>query len=185
MGDSSDSAPAPKPERWSRWIALSTTVLAVLAAISTLRNGSFSTRMQLATTEENNAWSYFQSKSIKQHATENQRDVFRLSRLTAASQFRDSIDRMIAAYEVDIARYDKEKTEIQAQAVELDRKQGVLKRRTNCLGIAVMLFQIAIVLSSFAAMLKRETLWFFGMAAGAGGLVYLLNGLFLFLSFLR
>lgn len=181
MSSRSDAALTPKPERWSRWIALSTTVLAVLAAISTLRIGSFSTRTQLATTEENNAWSYFQAKSIKQHLAVNQRDAFRLARLTAAPQLADSIDRMIAACEADIARYDQEKTEIQAQAVELDRRQGILNRRISSLGVAVILLQIGIVLSSFAVQLKRETLWFLGMAAGLGGLGYLLVGLLPFL----
>jgi ABC-type glycerol-3-phosphate transport system permease component len=170
-----------RAERWMRWIALSTTALAVLAAIATLRNGSFSTRMQLATTEEANAWSYFQSKSIKQHATENQRDMLKLQRLVSAPQHRDSIGRMIMTCETDIARYDREKTEIQDQAVAFDKNQGLLKRRTNSLGTSVMFFQIGIVLSSFAAQLKRETLWFLGLGAGAVGLVYFVNGLVLFL----
>src|SRR5512146_2492909 len=67
-----DPAPEAKPagplkERWTQLVALTTTVLAVCAAISSLKGGGYATRVQVATTRENDKWSQYQAKSIKQN----------------------------------------------------------------------------------------------------------------------
>ncbi len=72
---------APPRERWMQWVALTTTVLAVCAAISALKGGGYSTKVQLSTTQEANRWSHFQAKSIKQHAVELHRDDLELAQL--------------------------------------------------------------------------------------------------------
>ncbi|MEI6035428.1 MAG: DUF4337 family protein [Verrucomicrobiae bacterium] len=47
-------------ELWIKWVALTTTILAVCAAIGSLNGSSYSTRAQVLTTQESNQWSYFQ-----------------------------------------------------------------------------------------------------------------------------
>ena len=44
----------PAPDAWTKWVALSTTLLAVCAAFATLKGGSFSTKTQLATVSASN-----------------------------------------------------------------------------------------------------------------------------------
>jgi len=44
--------------------------------------------------------------------------------------------------------------------------------------VAVIWLQIAILLSSIAALLKKKPLWLIGLAAGIVGLVYFGNGFF-------
>lgn len=51
MSDSNktESKPAaPASDSWMKWVALSTTVLAVSAAFSTMKGGGYSTQTQLA-----------------------------------------------------------------------------------------------------------------------------------------
>jgi hypothetical protein len=48
-------------------------------------------------------------------------------------------------------------------------------------GIAVIFLQIAILLSSIAALMKKKSVWVVGLIAGACGLIYFANGFFLFL----
>jgi hypothetical protein len=47
--------------------------------------------------------------------------------------------------------------------------------------MAVIFLQISILISSIAALIKRKYLWEIGIAVGAVGLVYFLNGFLLFL----
>ena len=47
-------------------------------------------------------------------------------------------------------------------------------------GIAVIFLQIAILLSSIAALIKKKVLWILGMAVGVVGIVSFFNGFFLF-----
>jgi len=44
-----------------------------------------------------------------------------------------------------------------------------------------MFLQIAILLSSIAALMKQKYFWFIGMGAGCFGLLYFFNGFFLFM----
>jgi signal-transduction protein with cAMP-binding, CBS, and nucleotidyltransferase domain len=64
-----------KIEPWLQWMALTTTVLAVAAAISSLRASSYSTKVQIHTAREANHWAYFQSKSIKELNFTPTRDI--------------------------------------------------------------------------------------------------------------
>jgi uncharacterized protein DUF4337 len=47
-------------------------------------------------------------------------------------------------------------------------------------GIAVIFLQIAILLSSIAALIKKRLVWLLGVAIGLVGIVYFCNGFFLF-----
>lgn len=165
-------------EQWTRWVALTTTILAVAAAISSLKSGSFSTRMQLATTEGNNKWAYFQSKSIKQHICEVELDNFELFLLDAHSPAAHNAARKkIDVLKSDIFRYNNEKKEISDDATKTGLVQNMYKERSGKLSIAVMFLQIGIMLSSISALLKRPPAWYAGLAMGFAGLIYMVLGL--------
>jgi hypothetical protein len=48
-------------------------------------------------------------------------------------------------------------------------------------GGAVIFLQIAILLSSIAALMKKKPLWLAGLAVGIVGILYFCDGFFLFL----
>jgi hypothetical protein len=186
-----EQTPAPSPEKpasplkekWTQWVALTTTVLAVCAAISSLKGGGYSTRVQLMTTKESNKWSYFQSKSIKQHVVETERDLLRIQALDARSpEAKQAIADRVAKLDVEVARYDKEKNEIKAEAEQLSKDEDAAKGIGGNFGLAVMLLQIAIMLSSVGALIKRPVMWVVGLGFGAIGLVYMANGFFGFFA---
>src|SRR5207248_1176496 len=52
-------------ERWISWVALSTAVLAVLAAIAGLLSGHHVNEAMMNQIEASDQWSYYQAKSIK------------------------------------------------------------------------------------------------------------------------
>ena len=55
------------------------------------------------------------------------------------------------------------------------------QKHAQIFGIAVIFLQIAILLSSIAALMKKKSVWVVGLITGACGLVYFANGFFLFL----
>jgi hypothetical protein len=175
------AAPASVKERWTQWVALTTTILAVCAAISALKGGGYSTRVQLSTTQESNRWSYFQSKSVKQHGVELARDQLAMLRLEARTpEAQRFAEERIRRLEAEGARYDAEKKAIQAEAEAIQKDEAALKRHGAAFGLAVMLLQIAIMLSSVGALIKRPVMWVVGLVFGAIGLVYMANGFWLF-----
>ena len=171
---------ADTKDKWIQWVALTTTILAVCTAISSLKGGGFSTKVQLTTTQETNKWSYFQSKSIKQHICEIERNRLKLELAKAGDpRIRNIIGEQLAAGETDIARYDAEKSAIQTEAQELSRLQDRYKKHSAAFGLAVMLLQIAIMMSSVGALIKRKAMWIAGMGFGLIGLAYMANGFLL------
>ena len=171
---------ADTKERWIQWVALTTTILAVCAAISSLKGGGYSTRVQLSTTQQTNQWAIFQAKSIKQHVCEVQRDQLKLEYLkTSDPKVRAFIEDRTKSCETDIARYDAEKSQIKADADKLAGQQDDCKRHAGAFGLAVMLLQIAIMLSSVGALIKRKAMWVIGLGFGLLGLAYMANGFLL------
>lgn len=173
-------AESPK-ETWIQWVALTTTILAVCAAISSLKASSYSTRVQIHTTKEANHWAYYQSKSIKEHSFVLNRDILTYANLLGSSQPRveQFLTAKIKDYNTEINRYDQEKKQIKTEAENLIREQEILKRHNAAFALAVMLLQIAIMMSAVAALLKRKLMWVSGLALSAVGLVYMANGFFL------
>src|SRR4051794_18145381 len=52
-------------ERWISWVALSTAILAVLAAISALLSSKHANEAMMSQIQASDQWSYYQAKSIK------------------------------------------------------------------------------------------------------------------------
>lgn len=172
-------AAAVLKERWTQWVALTTTILAVCAAISSLKGGGYSTRVQLATTRENDRWAQYQSKSIKQNLFVVEQDLLEVQALEArAPEARAAIAARAAKLKAEIERYDREKGELKRAAEEIQRDEATWQRVGGSFGLAVMLLQIAIMLSSVGALIKRPAMWVVGLLFGAAGLAYMGNGFF-------
>ncbi len=170
-----------KKTGWIQLVALTTTILAVCAAISSLKGGGYSTSVQLATTAEANKWAYFQAKSIKQHLSQMEaRQLEVVLASTTASEARQAAEARRAAAAAEAQRYDGEKNAIKAQAEALQQEEEHNKRHAGAFGQAVMLLQIAITLSSVGALIKRPAMWWVGLVFGAAGLLYMADGFWLF-----
>jgi hypothetical protein len=170
-----------KKEQWTQWVALTTTILAVCAAISSLKGGGYSTKVQLSTTIEVNKWAYFQSKSLKQHVTEQQAVLLDVAALEARTpEGRRLAEARRDAALADVRRYDEEKAAIKAEAEGLQADEALNKRHGAAFGQAVMLLQIAITLSAVGALIKKQPMWWAGLVFGAAGLVYMADGFLLF-----
>jgi hypothetical protein len=170
-----------KKESWTQWVALTTTILAVCSAISSLKGGGYSTKVQLSTTMEVNMWAYFQSKSLKQHASEQQATLLQVA--AAEARTPEGLRLAQAARDAALAevrRYDAEKAEIKKEAEGLQADEATNKRHGAAFGQAVMLLQIAITLSAVGALIKRKAMWWIGLCFGVAGLVYMADGFFLF-----
>lgn len=164
-------------EKWIQWVALTTTILAVCAALSTLKGGSNSTKTQLKTTEEANRWSHYQSKSIKQNLYEAQKDMLEILKLQSNTKDAQAlIEKNLSEYSTNIKRYEKEKNEIKAEAEKLIVEENNFKKHGNNFQIATMLLQIAIMLSSIGALIRKKLMWYIGMAMGSIGVIFMTNG---------
>ncbi len=174
-----------KKEPWLNYLALTTVIFAVCATLSTLKGGGFSTRSVMSQSQASDQWAFYQSKSIKGYVYELQREKFELDLKANKGMPRAlaaDYEKRIAAYREKIERYDKEKEEIKKKAEELEARRDAAQLHSGAFGMAAMFLQIAILLSSIAALMKKKLFWFIGMGAGSFGLLYFFNGFFLFMK---
>lgn len=175
-----------KKEPWLNYLALTTVVFAVCATLSTLKGGGFSTRSVISQAQASDQWAYYQAKSIKGYIYDLQREKLELelrnigtggSRAAAGDYVKK-----ISSYKEKSERYDTEKEEIRLKAEELEKQRDEAQRHSgSSFGLAAMFLQVAILLSSIAALMKQKYFWFIGVAGGCLGLVYFFNGFFPFM----
>jgi hypothetical protein len=172
--DAPAAAPAPASDAWTKWVALSTTLLAVCAAFATLKGGSFSTKTQLATVSASNKWSYYQAKSLKETARDTESTIINVIAAGATTpEAKAAARQAIEKADSEIKRYKAEKAEIMKDAVYLDSEAAYSQARGGNFGLAIMFLQIAIMLSAIAALMKKKSFWLIGLCAGAIGVGYL------------
>ena len=160
-----------------RWISLSTALLAVLAAIGSLRAGATINEALLLKTEAtrlqaqaSDQWAYYQAKGIKAAVAKG-----------AASSWQAGGKRPPPALDEQAARYTAEQGDIQKKAAALEQQRDersleadVLIEQHNHYAISVALFQVAIALGAIAALTRVRLGWIASLVTGAIGVVALL-----------
>ena len=169
------------PEKWMKGVAVTTTVLAVLTSIASSRAGFCVSKSQVLTAQAGSQWAYYQAKSIKQNLLEMQRKFFEVDSLGSTTpEQKDILQKDLQISESEVARYEKEKGDIKQGAEGLDKENALVTRKGNQFSLAVVFFQIGIMLSSVSALLKRKEMWIVGLIFGCIASVYLANGFLLF-----
>lgn len=155
-----------------RKIALSTALLAVLAAVSALQAGGTVNEALLRKTdaarlqtEASDQWAFFQAKGLKAAAN----DAGQQSWLAAGKP-------VPAEMTAEKARYQHEQESIGDKAKEKETERDALNEEAEHLlhrhhrfAGAVALFQIAIALGAIAALTKNRLVWMGSLAVGLFG----------------
>ncbi len=170
-----------KKEPWLNYLALTSVIFAVCATLSTLKGGGYGSKAVMSQSQASDQWAFFQAKSIKGYVYDLQKEKFEmdLKGIRPSRALAADYEKRIAAYKDKIERYEKEKEDIKKKAEELEARRDDAQKHSGAFGMAAMFLQIAILLSSIAALMKQKYFWFLGMAAGCFGLVYFANGFLL------
>jgi hypothetical protein len=169
-----------KKEPWLNYLALTTIIFAVCATLASFKGSSFSTLAVLSQSQSSDQWAYYQSKSLKSYLYEVQKDTLELDMKTKEPTILEEYKKKIDDYSLKIKRYETEKSEIQEKAKKLEETRDEARRHSKTFGVGVIYLQIAILLSSIAALLKKKPVWFVGVIVGVIGIVYFIDGFILF-----
>lgn len=175
-----------KKEKWLNWLAVTTVIFAVCATLATFKGGGFSTRAVLSQSKASDQWAFYQSKSIKGYLYALQAESFMMDIKSNGAKLpqsvKDEYQKKIDGYNEKLKTYDEEKKKIEKDARELEVVRDDAQKHSQAFGQAVIFLQIAILLSSIAALMKRRNIWLLGVASGALGIVYFANGFFMFIK---
>jgi hypothetical protein len=89
------------------------------------------------------------------------------------------VDAKVAA---KVAKYEKEKREIQAQAEDLERQRDIQRqaadgasRKGSDMGLAVSLLSIAMAMGSLCLLTKKKPLWYFALLMAGAALAEMIH----------
>jgi hypothetical protein len=140
------------------WVALSTAILAVLAAIAGLLSGQHVNEAMMNQIEASDQWNYYQAKSIKASVLDAKMS------LSGAPNESDRETR---------DRYEKEQEQIKSEA---EHKEAAAKsnfHKHEVFARGVTMFQIAIAIAAISALTRRRKFWLVSLVFGVVGCVFL------------
>ncbi len=155
-------------------IAITTAILAVLAAIVSLQAGTtVNTALALKTdavrlqSEASDQWAYYQAKGIKGAIQEASRTPW----LAIGKE-------PPARYEETMKRYREEQAAIQSKAIEKEhdrderlKESDHLLHKHHSFASSVALLQVSIALGAVAALTRYRLIWFGSMLIGGTGII--------------
>ncbi len=157
----------PEAPRWVMGVALTSALLAAVAAVSALLAGHHANEAMIEQIKSSDQWSYYQAKSIKKNVVET-----KIEMLAALGRPSENAEQMrISGYEAELA-------EIKKQAEELSHHSLLHLHKHEVYARGVTMFQVAIAVAAIAVLTKLRSFWLVGMAFGVVGLYFSVQAYF-------
>jgi hypothetical protein len=152
-------------EKWVLYVALTTAVVAVLAAICGLLAGDHADEAMLSQMRSSDQWAFYQAKGIKS-------DILATSTKLLVAMGKAPIAQDTAK----IAANKKEQAKImeEAKAAKAESDEHVSKHKILARGVT--LFQVAIAIGAISIITKRKLLWMASLGFAFVGIFFLLQG---------
>lgn len=154
-------------EIWVGKVALSSAVLAGLAAVAALLAGHYSNEAMIEQIQASDHWSFYQAKSIKSALLSSRMEI-----LGALKQPPSEVDKE------KLADYKKELEEVSEKAKEKEAESQEHLRRHQNLARSVTFFQVAIAIGAISVLMRRRRYWHVSLAFGFLGLFFFVQEFF-------
>jgi len=165
---------------WTRLVALSTAILAAIAAVGALESGFLVNESLLQKNEEishltqaSDEWNYYQATGLKSLIYQTAGEGLPANSKTAIKDAGQS-----QHYKDKQADLKSEAERLTEEAKAAGEASERYLKKHHIFAFSVSLCQIAIALSAVAALTKRKRVWLIGLAAGAVGAGLLIYGFF-------
>lgn len=169
-----------KGRAFTRRVALTTAVFAVVLAIAALGGNNAMKEMLLAQQMASDQWAYYQAKATREHlyrAQKVQIEATLAERGAAMSPAaRRHLDAALRKMNEEETRYAGEKKDIERQARALEHERDLNRGKDPYFDYAEVLLQIAIVLASISILAGSRPVYYFAIVSASLGALLTLNG---------
>jgi hypothetical protein len=172
-----------KEKKFTRRVALVTSIFAVILAITSLGGSHAMKEMILAQQQASDQWAFYQAKVFREHLYRGQKTTLdsELSMLagTLTPSVADRIRTTVDTLGKEEARYNEEKKPIEEEAKKLEKERDKYRSRDSYFDYAEVLLQIAIVMASVSILSGSRGVFCFAVGAAVAGLLLSVDGFFL------
>ncbi|MBM4300083.1 MAG: DUF4337 domain-containing protein [Deltaproteobacteria bacterium] len=181
----------PKPEeleevmshKFTRRVALTTAIFAVILAFSSLGGSNAMKEMILAQQQASDQWAFYQAKAGREHFYRGQKMRLELDLLEKEAlkpEIRQRYETLLKQMATQEERYGKERKDIENDARKLEHERDTARRQDPYFDFSEVLLQIAIVMATVAILSQSRAIFGVALTAAVLGALLCLNGFFLF-----
>ena len=165
---------------FTRRVALTTALFAVMLAITSLGGNNAMKEMLLAQQEASNQWAFYQSKVSREQLCKTNKELVGAILLERGPSMRpeakSKYETLRKSFEVEEERYRNEKGKIEEEAKHSETDRDVNRQKDPYFDFAEVLLQIAIVLASISILSGIRLVFYFSIGAAVIGSVLSING---------
>ena len=160
-------------KRFTKRVALTTAIFAVMLAITSLGGNNATKEMLLAQQQSSDQWAFYQSKVIREslYKIEKMRIEADLLKWKASMkpEVRERYETMLKKIGDEELRYGAEKKKIEQDAKALESERDINRSKDPYFDYAEVLLQISIVMASISILAVSRYMFYFALiAAGLG-----------------
>jgi hypothetical protein len=145
-------------------VALFVAITATFMALCNVKDKNIVRTMSEAQASVIDTWSYYEAKSTKQSITEKSLELLKIENLPQS-------EAVIKTYQEQIARYEKEKNEISAQAKGYQKQYEDLELLDDQFDMTDAMLTIAIAMLGITSLTQKKWLLYFASAFSLFGIL--------------
>lgn len=181
----SERVEAEKVSHWTKYIGLTTAILAVFAAVGALRSGALINEAMISQLKASDKWNEYQAAREKTHLYTLQANALIDSGVGQSERSvkkggqwaPKSLQDRAKEYEDQVSKEEDKAKELSKNAKEFEKEAEHLKHSHEMFAQSVAFIQVAIALGAISALTKIKPVWLMSIAIGAAGLVFCVLGL--------
>ena len=172
-----------RDKSFSRRVALTTAIYAVMLAIASLGGSNAMKQLLLAQQQSSDQWAFYQARVIREHLYRTQKLTAELA-LAEPSALRGAervkYEALAKRFADEEKRYNTEKKDVELEARKLEALRDHHRARDPYFEFGEVLLQIAIVSASVSILSTSRAMFFFSLILAIGGAALTANGFLLF-----
>ena len=170
---------------FTRRVALTTALYAVILAIAGLGGNNAMKEMLLAQQQASDQWAYYQAKVVREHQYRIQQKRLEVElaerRASLAPDILAQYEALLQEFTGEAKRYNTEKKDLEKDARHFEQERDVNRNKDPYFDFAEVLLQIAIVLSSISILASSRLMFGVSLLLAVGGTFLTINGYTLWL----
>jgi hypothetical protein len=169
-----------KAKTFTRRVALTTAIFAVLLAITSLGGNNAMKELLLSQQQASDQWAFYQSKALREHLYKTNGLRIEADLLERGAgmkpEAKKRYEAMLRDMRAEETRYGEEKKKIEEEAKHLEVERDKYLSKDPYFDYAEVLLQISIVMASISILAVSRQIFYFALIFSSLGTLLMLNG---------
>lgn len=169
-----------RAKTFTKRVALTTAIFAVLLAITSLGGNNAMKEMLLSQQQASDQWAFYQAKALREHLYKTNGLRLEADIIERGAEMKPEAKKryeaMLRDMRAEKTRYGKERDKIAEEAKRLEMERDKNRSKDPYFDYAEVLLQISIVMASISILAVSRQIFYFAIVSASLGTILMLNG---------